>query len=192
MWRCGSPARLVRCRNAAATNPSPLIWSIPFVPRRALHAPRSRYSSAASTALSCAPRTSRAVSRSPRPAHPLRVSRCSTSRATPRDELVERSQCKFVHVSGDVPRGLIGVVGRPAETISRRSGVVSGHEVGSIWARSISIACFGTTTRRPSRRWGRSPRATSSYACAREIPNKRPASSTDHTNDSRLIACVSM
>jgi len=32
-----------------------------------------------------------------------------------------------------------------------------------------------TTTRRPSRRCGSSPRATSSHACAREIPSIRPA-----------------
>jgi hypothetical protein len=58
------------------------------------------------------------------------------------------------------------------------------HSSESARASSASIARFGTTKRRPSRRCGISPRAISSYACAREIPSLRPASSTDHTSRS--------
>ena len=53
-----------------------------------------------------------------------------------------------------------------------------------------SIACFGTTRRRPRRRCGISPRATSSYAWAREMPKRRPASATVHTRFLILRCCV--
>ncbi len=47
-----------------------------------------------------------------------------------------------------------------------------------------SNARRGTTTRRPNRRHGNSPRATSSYANAREMPNHLAASVTDNVNGS--------
>ncbi len=34
LWRCGSPARLVRCRNPAATRPLTSIWVTPLRPSR--------------------------------------------------------------------------------------------------------------------------------------------------------------
>ena len=68
MWRCGSPTRLVRCRNAAATIPFTSIWFTPAFPVRDRVASRSTYPTAASTAASCASRTPLAVSGSPRPA----------------------------------------------------------------------------------------------------------------------------
>jgi hypothetical protein len=77
-----------------------------------------------------------------------------------------------------------------AECVIVVHGVRCVHESDAARARSNSIACFGTTTLRPSRRCGSSPRATSSYACAREMPSIRPASSTVHTSRP-WSACIS-
>ncbi len=65
VWRCGSPARDVRCRNAAETNPSATCRSAPPRPRRARAASPSNTRSAAATAASCALRTSFDASASP-------------------------------------------------------------------------------------------------------------------------------
>src|SRR4051794_35558410 len=62
VWSCGSPARLVRWRNAAARKPLPGTLSMPPWPRRPTAARRSMQSRALSTAASCASRTSPLIS----------------------------------------------------------------------------------------------------------------------------------
>src|SRR3954452_23198562 len=62
VWSWGSNARLVRCTNAAATNPVASNWWTPPFPVRVKQACCSRNETAVSTAASCAARTSLLVS----------------------------------------------------------------------------------------------------------------------------------
>ncbi len=80
---CGSPARDVRCRNAAATSPDASSTIAPACPRRTAAADRSRWPTASRTATSCASRTRARSSSSPSPKSTLTLFGAENVRSKP-------------------------------------------------------------------------------------------------------------
>jgi hypothetical protein len=152
---CGSPARLLRWSNTAATSPAESICSTPSVPRRDRAACRSRYARSARTAARCAATASAAVVLSPSAHSALTLLGAENVKSDPVTPSARHARPNWVPAVGCRPR---------ANNASSSRSLTTAH--GSSPSRSRP---------RPCQRPGASPtpRSTARKRC-RSSPSSTP------------------